>query len=809
MKAIKFGEVRKSFVDLANIPARDLLPLIPSNAVLGEGSKVINKQLGKIPGRFKGGKWYGLTGGWAAFGMTPQDQENSAHWPTETVGLRAADWPGVDADVETPQARELVEKIILDTLGAAPVRGRGNSPRALFVYRRGDDMPIRKIRLEFAEIEGGEVQAVEVLGHGQHYVINGMHNSGVAYEWRDGKDLRQRGADTLTPVTAGQLAECMTQIENAIRAKGWIVIKTHKPKYGMGVNGRAALSVNNLDPIVEEPGLARELALAALNSLENNYEQFPTREDFLSLASSFKHVLGREADAAFPDFLMWAVRNADDGFAYGPEDVKAIWDSLTTVRVSPDHLFNLARKRGFRGDAKLDFAGMEIDLEDASPVVNGQVDAAVLEREKYASVEAQLLYIEPSMTWVVRGRGTELSHAAFNSSELGTLIAEAGTSGKNSASNQLINRGNVKKIDGITYLAGKPEVVSWENEGHKGLYYNRWHPAPQALLSGDIELWLKHAENLFPRKEEREHLFDYLAFLVQRRGEKVRYAPIIIGGQGTGKDLFLKPLVQYFAHNCAEVQPEQLQAKFNSFVERELIIVQEMVRHDKKEAYDNIKVMIAGSGKDTLTVERKFKNPYTVPNNVNMVFLTNHLDSVNLEDDDRRFFVLQSDMERRDEAYYTKLAKEFYEDQSGWRKVIYWLMQRDISEFNKDGTPPDTVGKQEMKSAQKPPYQITIQKELDGGYHKDRTVMTDEELFDTVTKDFNYPMDPSSRRFVTSTGKIKDALRRAGWKQQRAQVRVNKRATRLWVRNADMVELEPTTLRAVMEAEIKNQNKFA
>ena len=753
----------------------------------------------------------GLTGGWAATGLSPRDQELAANWPTQNVGLRAADFPGVDADVESLEARAMVEEIVTETLGKAPVRGRGNSPRALFVFRRGGDLPIRKVRLEFND--GEKDHAVEVLGLGQQYAINGMHKTGVAYEWRDDRDLRTSSVDTLTPVTAEQIAAMMAQVEAAIVKKGWKVTKTFKPKYGLGANGSPALVANQLDPIIpDDPALSKELAMQALNVLENNHEQFPTREDFLSLVSSFKHVLGREADAAFPEFVKWATKG-DDGFAYSEEEIRFIWDSLTTVRVSTDHLFGLARRRGFRGDAQIDFAGMEIDPGTAAPArVNGQVNVAEVERENIEAIENQLLYIEPSMTWVVKGSGTELSHAALNASAIGTVIAQAGSTGLKTAANQLINRGRVKTIKGITYLAGRGEVVDWEEEGHKGLYYNRWHSVPHALpdsvSDADVKPWLDHVKLVITRDDEREHFLDYLAFLVQYRGRKVRYAPIIIGAQGTGKDLMIRPLMNFFAHNAVEVQPEQLQAKFNAFLERELVVVQEMVRYDKKEAYDSIKIMIAGSGKDTLTVERKYKNPYTVPNNVNMIFFTNHLDAVGLEDDDRRFFVLQSDMTRQEPSYYERLADDFYTAQSGWRRVIRWLMQRDVSEFKPDATPPNTVGKDEMKRAQQPQYQIVIQTQLESGFHKDRTVLTSGELFDTVTGDHNYPIDQGSRRFVSSISKVVEVLKKAGWRQHPAPIRVKGypgTPVRLWVRDAAMLNKDPKELRAKMEAEIEAQ----
>lgn len=801
MKSTRFADVRKSFVDMTGLPAKDLLPLIPVGTEVGEFSKIMKNQIGKIPGRYAGGKWYGLTGSWPSFGLSPSDQELAANWPTPNVGLRAADWPGVDLDVNSFEARDFVEELLSSVLGPAPVRERGKTPRVIHVYRRKGDMPIRKVKVTFQD-DKNVTHAVEVLGFGQQYVINGIHPEGDIYEWRDGKDLRQYTVSELTQVSADQIAEFAVQLENAIVAKGWTLVKSSKPKYGRGVDG-PALVVSELEPLA-----SKELALAALNTLENTMEFFPERADILALTSSFKHVLGKEADSAYPEFALWAVK---DGWADEPY-IKSIWNSLTAVRVSPDHLFALARRRGFRGDAVADFAGMEMDGEER---VNGQMDAAVGEagaREaELKALASKLVYWAEDMTWIVRGTAEMYSHTAFNHApRYGVKIAPAGTTGQRSATSLLLNLPEpVEEVKGVTYLAGQPEVVAWEKEGRKGKYYNRWHSIPHVLPDKvedeDVETWLKHVRLVIPRAAEREHFLDYMAFLVQHRGRKVRYAPIIVGSQGTGKDLMLRPLVQYFAHNCEEITPEKLTGQFNDYVERELIIVQEMAQQNRKEAYDQVKVLIAGSGKDTLSVERKYKNPYSIPNNVNLVFFSNHMDAVQMEDDDRRFFVIKSDMVKQEDAYYVALADTFYKHRSGWRKVIRWLLQRDVTQFKPDATPPDTIGKQEMKDAQRPGYLTLIKTQLESGFHKDRTVMTAKELFETVKSDFNYPLDPRERGYMANINKAVEALRKAGWTQHASPVRVDGAPTRVWVRHEKMLAEAATKLRDLLEKERKEQ----
>ena len=55
-------------------------------------------------------------------------------------------------------------------------------------------------------------------------------------------------------------------------------------------------------------------------------------------------------------------------------------------------------------------------------------------------------------------------------------------------------------------------------------------PAP-----GDVGPFLEHMAYLFPDEVDRGHVLDYLALLIQRPAEKIHFALLIRGAQGTGK----------------------------------------------------------------------------------------------------------------------------------------------------------------------------------------------------------------------------------------------------------------------------------
>lgn len=805
MNAIRFGDMVKDFHGIGEFPVRDLLPLIPPGAKLSANSKVQPFQVGKIPGRFNRGEWSGLAGPWPTFGLAERDQQLAASWPTHNVGLRAADFPGIDCDTATKEALDMVEAIINETFGEAPARERGNAPRALFVFRRSGEAAIRKNRIVFNDDKGVE-HAVEVLGLGQQYVISGIHPSGVAYEWREvadaqgrilKRDLLSAKASGLKGITVDDVNMFMSRLRSEIIGRGWTVTSAVAPKYGAGGREEGVL-VSSAEPLIDN-----EIALEALRAIPNHEQTLPTREDLVAIVSSFKHAVGKNSEELYPDVVAWATKY---GFADEPY-IEKVWLSIKTARVSPDHLLNTARKYGFRGDAVLDFQDFGDDGDDGEKRemdINAKIERAQAaendNREALSALAKKLVYWPDEQVFVVKDNGVVFSAEALNNSSYGTMVAPAGSSGVRSTANQLRNGGLLQEISGVVYLPGKSQLVTWEKDGRPGLFYNRWHAVhtalPDKVTDADVRPWLEHVEYLVPDQTERNKLLDFFAHIVQRRGQKIRWAPLLIGKQGTGKDLLIKPLMLFFGHNAQDLKPDFLTARFNGFLENELLIVQEMKRSNKTSGvYNSIKTMLSGTAADVNMVEQKYKSPYAVPNVVNMLFFSNHLDALEIDPDDRRFFVIMSDVTKREYEYYRTLADDFYKAQSGWRKVIRWLMQRDLTGFSSSEAPPSTSSKELMIEAQRGDLFLALENALTDGTWKDAKVVTADLIYHTIKKDYGFPVDAATRASIRNTASVSAELAHLGWSRYQNPVRVDGKQIRAWVRDPAMLEWPPVKIR--------------
>lgn len=321
-------------------PATDLLPIIPPGAEIGEGSTIKPSQLGKIPGRYVRGEWWGLGGHWPTVGLSPADQTKAQNWPTGNVGIRAEQFPGLDVDVNSEEARELVMGIVgmvLPTHG--PVRTRAGSPRCLLPFRL-DGEPFGKMRLTFTDSNDGE-HVVEVLARGQQYVIAGVHPSGTEYAWNNG-GLPQCPPANLPSMNKGEADAFLSLLEEGITARGWMVT-------GQSVSSKSGGGEAVPLEIIEPP-YAPEVAVDALNHMPNTAANFPSYDDLVRVTAELKAALGLHAEAHRADYLTWA-----EAGEFPDCDFGRIWDSIGEVRKDPFALYRRARAHGFYGDAIEDF----------------------------------------------------------------------------------------------------------------------------------------------------------------------------------------------------------------------------------------------------------------------------------------------------------------------------------------------------------------------------------------------------------------------------------------------------------------------
>jgi hypothetical protein len=236
------------------------------------------------------------------------------------------------------------------------------------------------------------------------------------------------------------------------------------------------------------------------------------------------------------------------------------------------------------------------------------------------------------------------------------------------------------------------EGVLFESPG--GAVYNKYRPP--TIVPGDAALaapFEAHVRRLMPREGDADQFLNYLAHRVQKPEEKPRFALVIIGDQGVGKDTaidFCCPAIGEW--NVASIAPSAVEGGFNEYAAKTLIRINEAadLREMSRWAFnERIKVLVAGNP-DACEINPKYGSKYTVTMHCGVVITSNHLTgSVHIPMDDRRFDVLlcatleemglADDQVRHD--YFTTLH-EWYATKDGKRHIAAFLRERNLSGFS-------------------------------------------------------------------------------------------------------------------------------
>jgi hypothetical protein len=270
-----------------------------------------------------------------------------------------------------------------------------------------------------------------------------------------------------------------------------------------------------------------------------------------------------------------------------------------------------------------------------------------------------------------------------------------------------------RAIEQMIWHPGEPKIISnrlmqisgWvEKEGTKSfnLYRPPVRPAGDATMA---KRWLDHLRFVYP--DDFKHVIDWMAFRVQRPGQKCNHALVLGGRQGIGKDSLLEPLkTAVGSWNWSEISPSQMLGQFNGWTKAVVVRVNEardLGDVNRFAFYDHSKVIIAAPP-DVLRVNEKHLRETYVVNCCGMIITTNHLgDGLYLPADDRRHYVAWSPRSREDlPAHYWNVLWGWYEN-GGIGHVCAYLAAHDLSDFDPKAPPPKTPAFWQIVSAGESP----------------------------------------------------------------------------------------------------------
>lgn len=227
-------------------------------------------------------------------------------------------------------------------------------------------------------------------------------------------------------------------------------------------------------------------------------------------------------------------------------------------------------------------------------------------------------------------------------------------------------------------------------------------------MISDINIWLYHIKEVICGGNDVyfNYLMSYYRHIL-KTGMKSNICVALLGGQGVGKTIFVDDFMSglIFGEKLAvtdlRLETFTTAGRFNSVLDDKMMgIIPELSSVDtlksRRTNFDILKGIITGN---YLTINKKFVQEQSKKSFINIVITSNHLNSLLIEGDDRRFFVLYVTFPENinKDTYFQALKKGLNQDTAN--KFLTFLVTDEWKkyDFNFDMDIIDELPKTEIK----------------------------------------------------------------------------------------------------------------
>lgn len=251
-------------------------------------------------------------------------------------------------------------------------------------------------------------------------------------------------------------------------------------------------------------------------------------------------------------------------------------------------------------------------------------------------------------------------------------------------------------------LRGDRQVVRLSEVGFdpagadQSIRCNLWGGWPTEPKAGRCDRLLELLQYLCSGEQNAGDLYTWvlrwLAYPIQHAGAKMRTALIFHGPQGTGKNLFFESIMAIYGEYGRIVGQAEIEDKFNDWASRKLFLIADEVvaRQELYHVKNKLKSFVTG---EWIRINPKNVAAHDEKNHCNVVYLSNEIQPLPLEQDDRRHFVIWTP---------AKLSPDFYQDirdeinAGGIAALHQYLLDLDLGDFDEHTKPPETQAKRDL-----------------------------------------------------------------------------------------------------------------
>jgi hypothetical protein len=184
-------------------------------------------------------------------------------------------------------------------------------------------------------------------------------------------------------------------------------------------------------------------------------------------------------------------------------------------------------------------------------------------------------------------------------------------------------------------------------------------------------------------------LLCWLAYPLQHPGAKLRTSVVMHGDEGAGKNFLFDMVVAIYGKYGALVGQDELEDKFNDWRSCKLFVVGDEVssRAELVHNKNRLKALITSP---TVQINPKNLPRREEANHINIVFLSNELQPLALDNSDRRYLVVYTPR-AKDFAYYKRLGQ--WRDSGGLEAFYHYLLTYPLKDFDPYAPAPLTDAK--------------------------------------------------------------------------------------------------------------------
>lgn len=292
------------------------------------------------------------------------------------------------------------------------------------------------------------------------------------------------------------------------------------------------------------------------------------------------------------------------------------------------------------------------------------------------------------------------------------------------ARDYLITVANVPQVEATRYEPAHENRQFYTDNGvpYLNIYRATYPKADDSRADEAGEVFMEHLHNLVAERQYREWLIDWLCYPVVNPGKKIRWSVLLQGAQGCGKTFLACAVAAVLGQeNVRKLAASDVFDRYNGWAFGSQLVFLEEVRvvgHNRFAVMDRLKPCISD---DQISVREMFEPPRTVPNITNYMMFTNHHDALAVTDEDRRYFVLKSRIQHREQV--AELGDEYFDRIFGMLEhnaggLRAWMLKRKFTDgFKPNGRAPMTSYLTELATTAASPLAAAVEQAIQDNAH--------------------------------------------------------------------------------------------